>query len=280
MEEPTVEGTEPEATIDVAAEEATGPEDSSAGFNPAWEPIKEKLGDAAFQLIQPELSKWDQGVNKRFETINAQYAPYKDLGSAEELANYKQIVEQLDADPNAMYDALGKFLEETGRMPTQKEAQEIADEVEAEASNEAVDPRIDELAKGQEQIREFLEQQQQFELQQKAEAELASEIEELESSRGYSKDDMQEIISRAAFLSQQPDKNGNYQIVPLSVAADQFDALRERILTTPRPGDNAPKLLPTSGGTPQNLQNKSMGDLSRGETQDLIAAVLAQGSKA
>ena len=96
----------------------------------------------------------------------------------------------------------------------------------------------------------------------------------MESSRGYSKDDMQEIIRTAAFLSSQSDK-----VVPLSVAADQFDALRERILTTPRPGDSAPKLLPTSGGSPSAQQNKSVGALSRNETQDLIAAFLSQSNK-
>jgi len=252
-------------------QEATGPEENS-GFNPAWEPIKEKLGDAAFQLIQPELSKWDQGVNKRFETINEQFAPYKELGSPEELSNYRQIVEQMDSNPEAMYEALGTFLQENGRMPSKAEAQDIADEIDEEESG-PVDPRIDELAKGQEQIRQFLEQQQEAEIQAQAESELNQEISALEAAGKYSKDDMQEIIRTAAFLSSQSDK-----VVPLSVAAEQFDALRERILTQPRPGDSAPRLLPTSGGNASSLQNKTMGQMSRNETQDLIAAVLSQGN--
>lgn len=260
---------EPETTTEVS----TGPEDNS-GFNPAWEPIKEKLGDAAFQLIQPELSKWDQGVNKRFETLNEQFAPYKELGTPEELTNYKNIIEQMDSNPEAMYEALGNFLQENGRMPSKAEAQEIADEIDEEAETSEIDPRLEELAKGQEQIRQFLEAQQEAEIQAQAEAELNAEIADLESSRGYSKDDMQEIIRTAAFLSSQSDK-----VVPLSVAADQFDALRERILTTPRPGDSAPKLLPTSGGNAAATLNKSVGSLSRNETQDLISAYLSQSNQ-
>lgn len=274
MEDLTEEGTATDVVAPEAITESTGPDDSSAGINPAWEPIKEKLGDAAFQLIQPELSKWDQGVNKRFESLNQQYAPYKELGTPEELTGYKQIIQQMDSNPEAMYEALGNFLQETGRMPTQEEAQDIADELDDETET-TMDPRFDELARGQEQIREFLEQQQMAEIQANADAELANEIEDLTNSRGYSKDDMREIVSRAAFLSSQSDK-----IVPLSVAADEFDALRERILTTPRPGDSAPRLLPTSGGTANNAQNKSVGELSRNETQDLIAGLLSQGSKA
>lgn len=265
------DGTAVGSAVTETAVETTGPEDGS-GFNAAWEPIKEKLGDAAFQLIQPELSKWDQGVNKRFESIHQQYAPYKDLGSVEELQGYKNIIQQMDSNPEAMYEALGNFLNETGRMPTKEEAQDIADELDDEAEV-AKDPRFDELAKGQEEIRKFLEAQQEAEIQAKADSELASEIEELTSSRGYSKEDLREIISRAAFLSSNSDK-----IVPLSVAADEFDALKERILTTPRPGDSAPRLLPTSGGSPNGTQNRSVGQLSNKETQDLIAGFLSQSS--
>jgi hypothetical protein len=267
------EGTESAESFDgnIEATEATGP-DTTGGFNPAWEPIKEKLGDAAFQLIQPELNKWDQGVNKRFETISSEYAPYKDLGTPEELTNYRAIVQQMDENPEAMYEALGNFLQENGRMPTKAEAQDIADEIESdESSSDSVDPRYAELAKGQEAIMEFLEKQQEYELQMEAESELDAEIKDLVNSKGYSEADMQEILRTAAFLSSQND-----QFVPLAQAAEQFDSLRERILTTPRPGDSAPRLLPTSGGTPQGVQ-RTVGEMSRNETQDLIAAYLSQG---
>ena len=273
MDDLTVDGTD--QTVDLGGDftEDTGPETSS-GVNPAWDPIREKLGDAAFQLIQPELSKWDQGVNKRFESINAQYAPYKELGTPEELTNYRSIVEQMDQNPEAMYEALGNFLQQNGRMPTKAEAQDIADDID-EQDQDALDPRIAELQQGQEQIRQFLESQQEAEIMAQAESELSKEISDLQSQRGYSEDDMQEIVRRAAFLSSQSDR-----VIPLSEAADQFDSLRERILTTPRPGDSAPRLLPTSGGTPSGAQNRSVGSLSRNETPDLIAAFLSQTNKA
>lgn len=266
-------GTEQVEEVVDTPTEATGPDDSSSGFNPAWEPIREKLGDSAFQLIQSELGKWDQGVSKRFETLNSQFSPYKDLGTPEELTQYKQIIDQIDANPEGLYEELGKFLTDNGRMPTKKEAQVIADDM--EEAEPTSDPRIDELAQGQQRIQEFLAQQQQAEVNAQAESELSKEVSELETQRGYSKEDMQEVIRRAAFLSANSDKS-----IPLSVAADQFDALRERILTTPRPGDSAPRLLPTSGGNPSTQQNRSMGSMSRNETQDLIAAVLSQGNKA
>lgn len=276
MEDQNVDGTESDVGFDGNQPvETTGPEtESVGGFNPAWEPIKEKLGDPAFELIQSELSKWDQGVNKRFETINSEYAPYKDLGSPEELLNYKSIVQQMDENPLAVYEALGNFLKENGQLEEAATVQDATDEFTASLNDEEVDPRIAQLEQGQEAIREFLERQQEMEIQAQAEQELSQEIEQIQKERNYSQEDMQEILRQAAFLSSQSDN-----VVPLSVAADQFDALRERILTTPRPGDSAPRLLPTSGGTPSSAINKSVGELSRNETQDLIAAFLSESNK-
>lgn len=272
METPTGDGTAeiveaPEASVDT-----TGPEDSGSGVNPAWEPIREKLGDPHFELIKDQLSEWDKGVNKRFEALNQQFSPYKDLGSVDELRSYREIVDQINANPEAIYASLGEFLKENGRLPNEAEVEEIQDELESDEQS-ARDPRVDELAAQQEQIQQFLAEQLAREEQAKAEATLDSEIKELSDSRGYSEDDMKEIVNRALALSQQ---NPN-RVVPLSEAADEFDSLRDRILSTPRPGDSAPKLLPTSGGNPGSGQQRSVGELSRNETQDLIASYLTQG---
>lgn len=274
MDDFTGEGTAVDTAAPESAVETTGPDDSNGGFNPAWEPIREKLGDPHFELIKGQLAEWDKGVNKRFESLNQEFSPYKELGSPEELRSYREIVEQINANPEAIYESLQEFLRENGRLPNAQETQDIQDELESDETDAvARDPRVDDLAKQQEQIQQFLVEQAAREEQAKADATLNDEIAQLTSERGYSQDDLNEIISRTLTLSQQ---NPN-RIVSLKEGADQFDALRDRILSTPRPGDSAPKLLPTSGGTPTGGQQRSVGELSRSETQDLIASYLAQG---
>lgn len=269
MDDLTDVGTASDVVVPETTADSTGPSEGS-GFNPAWEPIKEKLGDPAFQLIQDELSKWDSGVNKRFETLNQQFSPYKELGTPEEIQVWKTVIQQLDADPVAVYEQLGKFLEENGRMPTREEVQEVQEDLEEGPR----DPRVDQLMQSQQQLMQMIEDQQMAEIQAEADAGVQREVDDLVNSRGYSTEDMREIVSRAFLFSQQ---NPGKQIT-LAQAADGFDEMRNRILSTPRPSDSAPTLLPTSGGAPGNSQKRSVGELSREETQDLIASVLSQKS--
>jgi hypothetical protein len=285
---PEIEGTSPEevttevdTSTEAAPQETTGP-DESAGINPAWAPIKEKLGDSFFALIQDDLKGWDKSANGRIESVNAELRGYKELGTPEELAQYRTVAQNLDsADPAELYAQIGEFLKQTGRMPTTQEAEQIAADVDEDAEEQqatTTDPRIDEIAQSQQQMREFLENQQRQDMERRAEESLNSEIKDVMETRGYSREDMKEVLSIAVSLSSQPQADGSMKTPPLSAAADRFDALRERILSTPRPGDSAPRLVPTSGGVPQGTPQKSLGERSRDETQDLVAAMLAQAN--
>lgn len=273
MFEPT-EGTDQitEPTAEVAAPDAgTGPVDAG-GFNPAWAPIKEKLGDPHFQLIKDELAGWDRGVQKRFEDHSKQLSAYTALGTPEELTQYRTIVDNLNAEPERMYEALGQFLRDNGRMPTAAEAEDIADEVEEDEAREARDPRIDQIAEQQARMEQFLQQQQMERIQQETDAQVNKEFETLASARGYSEEDLAEIARIAVAQMQTTGKPAS-----LEAAADHYDGLRNRFLSAPRAGDSAPRLLPTnSGGSPQSVQ-RSVGALSRNETQDLVANLLSGG---
>lgn len=267
-----------EATI-ADAIDSSGP-DSESGFNPAWAPIREKIGDNLFQLVQPELSKFDKAVESRIQSSNAQLNEYKQLGELPAIKQAMQLAQRIDADPETVHSMLGEFLQRTGRMPNTQETQQIveaaADE-EAEEQQALSDPRVDQLAQQQEQMVEFL-REQQFEQEVSREtAVLEQELNDLKS-KGYSGEDIQTIYNFTVQIAEQRHREGNATPVSLTEGAAQFDALRTRLLTAPRAGDSAPKLLPTSGGTPNGTQQRSMGQLSRQETQDLIAARLS-GSK-
>lgn len=266
-----------EATI-AEATDSSGPEGESGGFNPAWAPIREKIGDNLFQLIQPELSKWDKSAESRIASVNSQLAEYKQLGEIPAIQNAMNIAQRIDADPAEVYSRLGQFLQQTGRMPNQQEAQAIAEDVADEQADDqqVVDPRLDQLAQQQEQMVQFL-QQQQWEQEVARETQtLEAELSELKA-KGYSQEDIQSIYDFTVQIAEQRHHNGDNRPVTLADGAAQFDALRNRILSAPRAGDSAPKLLPTSGGSPSGAQQRPLGQLSRSETQDLIAARLAGG---
>lgn len=248
---------------------------TDGGGNPAWESLRTKLDPISFKAIEDDLKGWDKNAESRISNLNSQLKTYKDLGEVEQLQSYAALAQQIDAQPEVIYEALGNFLKENGRMPeTEAEMQEAVDDVE-EDGQDYRDPRVDELAQQQEQMRQFLAQQEQVRLEQEADKALDSEIGQLQQSfPDFTNDDIQEVLMRAAYeLSNGKDR-------PLSeVAQEYIEKTVNRIRAVPRPGDSAPRLLPTSGGVPTaNTQGTPLGKMSRGDIQSLIASSLQQGA--
>ena len=270
-------------SVDTSAEVPTadsGPVDggdnlaSEAGGNPAWESLRTKLDPISFKCIEEDLKGWDKCAETRISTLNSQLKPYKDLGEVEQLQSYAALAQQIDAQPEVIYEALGNFLRENGRMPeTQEELQDAVDDT--EDGQEYRDPRFDELQKQQEQMRQFLEQQETVRMEQEADQALEQEIGQLQQSfPDFTNDDIQEVLMRAAFEL----NNGSERKLD-EIAKEYIEKTVNRIRAVPRPGDSAPRLLPTSGGVPTNNgQGTPLGKMSRGDVQSLIAASLQQGT--
>lgn len=281
MDETT--GTETETSTEVVdssgpVEETTEQQTSGdTGGNPAWDSLRSKLDPVSFHNIQEDLKNFDKNAESRISSLNQQLKQYNELGSPEELQNYAAIAQRLDTEPEVIYNALGEFLKQNGRLPqNEQELQDAVDEEEAtnESGDAPIDPRIAQLEQQQQQMQEFLAQQEQMRVQQEADAALEQEIGELKKAYpDFSEEDMQEVLMRAAFQLQ-----SNGKTVKLSdVAQEYVDKTVNRIRAVPRPGDSAPRLLPTSGGVPGGQQAKPLGKLSRNDVQSLIASSLEQG---
>jgi hypothetical protein len=271
-------------SVDSSAEISTtdsGPVDGgvtateNGGGNPAWESLRTKLDPISFKAIEDDLKGWDKSAETRISTLNTQLKNYSELGDADQLRQYAQIAQQIDANPEAIYEALGTFLRENGRLPeTEQEMEDAFDDVE-EDGQVARDPRYDELAQQQEQMRLFLEQQEDVRIAQEADKALDQEIGQLRQAHpDFSDDDIHEVLMRAAL---DMSNGGNRSLDEL--ASEYIEKTVNRIRAVPRPGDSAPRLLPTSGGVATgNGQGTSLGKMSRGDVQSLIAASLQQGA--
>jgi ribosomal 50S subunit-associated protein YjgA (DUF615 family) len=281
MDETT--GTETETSTEVVdssgpVEETTEQQTSGdTGGNPAWDSLRSKLDPVSFHNIQDDLKTFDKNAESRISSLNQQLKQYNELGSPEQLQNYAAIAQRLDTEPEVIYNALGEFLKQNGRLPeTAQEMQDAVDEEEATNENDEapVDPRLAQLEQQQQQMQEFLEQQEQMRVQQEADVALEQEINELKQAHpDFTEDDVREVLMRAAFQLQ-----SNGKAAKLSdVAQEYVDKTVNRIRAVPRPGDSAPRLLPTSGGMPGGQQAKPLGQLSRNDIQSLIASSIEQG---
>jgi len=247
-----------------------------SGGNPAWDSLRSKLDPVSFHSIQDDLKNFDKNAESRISSLNQQLKEYNELGSPEQLQNYATIAQRLDTEPEVIYNALGEFLKQNGRMPeTEAELQDAVDEEEAFGTEEApVDPRLAQLEQQQQQMQEFLAQQEQVRVQQEADSALEQEIGELKKAHpDFTEDDVREVLMRAAFQLQSSGKAGKLS----DVAQEYVDKTVNRIRAVPRPGDSAPRLLPTSGGVPAGQQATPLGKMSRNDVQSLIASSLEQG---
>jgi hypothetical protein len=257
--------------------ETTGQQTSGdSGGNPAWDSLRSKLDPVSFYNIQEDLKSFDKNAESRISSLNQQLKQYNELGSPEQLQNYAMIASRLDTEPEVIYNALGEFLKQNGRLPnTEQELQSAVDEEEATNEYESsVDPRLAQLEQQQQQMQEFLAQQENMRVQQEADYTLEQEINELKQAHPeFSEDDVREVLMRAAFQLQSSGKTTKLS----DVAQEYVDKTVNRIRAVPRPGDSAPRLLPTSGGMPGGQQAKPLGKLSRNDVQSLIASSIEQG---
>lgn len=252
----------------------TGAEDAG-GVNPAWSGIQSKLPDNFFTLIKPELENMDRQAKERITSVNQQYSWAKDLDS-NQVQQAIGITQALDANPEKIYEELGKFLRENGRLPeTQAEVQQVQDDANEDDPNAQ---RLSDVEQQNQQIMQMIQAQQEAQVQAQADENLANETQALmQTHPELAREDVREILMRAAFQA-----NSTGQVPTLeSTYQDWSSNVRDRILSAQRTGAAAPRLIPTGGGVPnQQASQKTLGQLSNGQTQDLVTQLLKGGSAA
>lgn len=270
--------------VETPVDTAPATQEQPSGGNPAWDKIRSELDPISFSRIEPQLKEWDSGVQSRIEKANSQFTPYKDILEGRDPALVQRAIafaDQLDQPGGAesVYEKLGEFLRLNGRMPNAAESEQIAEQVENEAEQAAEDPRIAQLQAQQEQMLQYVQQQQAAEMARQADTELGTALDTFKAAHPeLAPEDVQEILSRAVVAAQSdPSQNIDFT-KSLDAGFEQFSALKNRILSTPRPGDSAPALPPIHGGSPSaaGQQAKSWGEVPSGDLQDFIANGLRQ----
>lgn len=268
-------------------------DDQSVGENPAWDVFKQKLTPEFYELIKPELAKQDRSIQKRFESTKEKYGWVDELeknGVSKDRINQSiAAAELIDKDPLAAYNQLKDFLERSGKLtPTQ--AQQVA--AEAVLGDETLldddgsaDPRITQLQNqiqgltAQLETRAQQDQAAQAELmQEQANQALRADITQLREDfkdRNLSQRDLDEILKTAWFKGNQAMQAGINEIPNLHDIAQEYFEWKDEIISAPRAGASAPRLLPTSGANQgSETSTKPVGELSRNETQALVAQYL------
>lgn len=153
-------------------------------LNPAWKGVTDFIPAEYVSKITPTLQQWDRNYQE-LATKHAQYADFQDI---EQLRAYKQLAENLNNNPRAIYDKLGELLGITPQEAKQVVAQQVATQQEPVATDDELDPAVKVIA----------DRQKLFEAQQQ---QLLSYVEKEEMARATN-DFSQQIDNRVAAIRQ------------------------------------------------------------------------------
>jgi len=252
--------------------------ENPASGNPAWDDIRSSLDEFSFSKIEPHLKKFDSEAQKRIESLNSQV---KEVGWAREISEQGidpdrvkmalAMAETLDADPKEFYNLIGQHLQEQGLLTP--EAQEALDEA-ADSDDAYVPPhlqaQLEEMQQQQEQMREYFEQQQYEEIQRQADAEIASEVDELKASNPNFDDfDVKQVLNVALQITQRNQLQGVQRVATLAEAAAEYQQMQQHLLS--RQGGSAPRTLPVTGGGAPSQAPADPAKMSKQEFMQMIA---------
>lgn len=250
--------------------------------NPFWGEVEKITGPNVYKLIQPHLAKADTEARNRISAVNQTFTPWKQLAdqgiTPEHVQQSLGVVRQLNDNPEAVYESLRSFLEREGRLPSQTELHQEVQNNEDEEQPDPRDQQLEALQQQQQAIAEFLANQQLGQQQQAAAQEadtwLDSEVNRVKSlPDGFSDQDIQDIVRIAAFQAQQTGKDPEN----LDAAVAQYSAMRDRIRTTPRPGQLAPRVPSGPGGGTPAAGGIDPSNMSKDQRRELVAQMLQQG---
>jgi hypothetical protein len=234
------------------------------GFNPAWNPLLEKLPTEFHNIIAPTLREWDSGVQKRFQDVQSQYAPYKNYVEQkvdpDQINTALQVAQLLRDNPRFVYDKMVEQYGEEWGVYDQGDEDDGADGFDADMPDIGAHPAIQQIQAQQQAIAEF--QQAQIEQQEKTKIDAEIERDFAAVSEKYgelSQQDVEMVVSLA--LS----KN-----VPVTQAADQVFTYAPRQQTAP--GHNLPNIVPPGGGVPSQAINPAT--LDDKATRSLVQSML------
>jgi hypothetical protein len=226
-------------------------------------PFLAKIPQGDREVVAKYIKDWDSGVTKRFQQIHEQYRPYKELGAdPEALQGAWAIQQMINEDPQRVYDLLGQVL---GQGQGQQQAQEAQPQL-TSSELEDLPPAFVEKFTRMEQILEqlagqFMETQEQ----QQAKA----EDEELDNYIGQLHEQFGDFDEDWVLQKMLKGMDG-------AQAVNAYNKWVQDTINSRMSGKRPVPVLNGGGSMPLNGVKPS--ELTRQQTQDMVAQMLANAA--
>jgi len=171
-------------------ETGSASENQSGGFNPAWNDFLNVIPPQFHDQVIPELQKWDNGVQERFNNIHSQYESFKPFIdqniSPDHINTALGLVNAIETNPSEVVQALQTYYNLTPQQAQQvqqmQQTQQIQSNNQIDFNNviDDLDPRIkaqfESLKKQSDTMAQIILNQRQQEMQAKEDAALSNEL--------------------------------------------------------------------------------------------------------
>lgn len=258
-------------------QQVVAPDANGSGDNPAWNDLLDVIPSEFHPMVKPTLEKWDSGVNKRFETVHSQYAPYKPFieqqVTPDEINAAMQMMNLLATDPRKVYDKLGEFYGSEwgigsgqGQPNTPDDDEFDLDGGQQQEMDLANNPYIKQIEEQQNTIAKFLAAQVEREERAKIDAEIDEQFNKVQTKYGeLSQEDVNIIVSIATTQDKTVEEAAEVLFGRLGQVQQQS------------PSAGLPPIVPTGGGVPNAPINPA--ELSPKDTRALVENILRNAAQ-
>lgn len=241
--------------------------------NPAWADFLGGFPESMHPMVKEHLSKWDEGINQRIQSVHSEYAdfkPYRDAGITPDVLNQAYgIYQAVNDDPRKVWEALNEAygFNAQGGSPSVNPQQ-------GQVNPQPNQPTGDEYGIGEggqlnpevERLKAMTENMAQILIKQEEERRVAAEDAQL-----------------SQHLKAAHDKFGNFDetfvLSYVQMGKSMEDAVKayQGIVNDIRSGDNRPAAPITIGGrgsAPLPSQQIDPASLNPVETRSLVANLM------
>lgn len=231
--------------------------------HPAWKGILEVVPQEYQNQVREQLASWDAGVNRQFQKIHDEYAPFKDLNDYDPstLKTAADVYNALLENPKDTWETIGRVY---GLSPNGDSDDEDDDEegYELPASVKRKLSKLDEHERIIGAMSQQLQQRQAYEQQAQEDAELDDYLQELADTYGeYDEDYVVGLIAAGV--------DGEEAIARYQQLAGAYQQPQYR--------NTAPNVMSGSGGIPTS-GSVNVSRLNKNDTQNLVAEILRLAS--
>lgn len=239
-------------------------------FNPAWNPIMEKLPSEFHNMIAPTLKEWDSN----FQRVQTQFSPYKQFADSQvtpdQINASLQLAQVLQTNPRLVYDKMIEtYGDEWGLNQVQGQQEEFDPNDDASAFDDGgFNPENHPMFQQMQQQMGAIAQFQQAQIENQERQRINAEIDRDFKSIGEKFGELtQDDISMIAAVSLQNE-------IPLTQAADRVFSYKPRTASATPQNNSLPNVVPPGGGMPSQAIDPTK--LTGVQTRDVVAKMMQQ----